>query len=203
MTVGGGAAGFGTVFKIGTDGTGLAVLHSFDAATGDGWQPDGSLVLFGSTLYGMTRQGGGGAGSIFRINTDGGGYAIMHTFMGGPGDGANPDGDLALVGSKFYGMTFGGGNATLGTLFGIDVDGSNYAVLHSFLGGSADGASPIGDLIFSGSTLYGMTNAGGSSNLGVVFSFPIAVPEPGSLALVGATAAGAAWVIRRKRRCAG
>ena len=82
MTVGGGAADEGVVFRINTDGTGFALLHTFVAATGDGWAPYGSLTLSGSTLYGMTRQGGGGAGTIFQINTDGSGYSRLHTFLG-------------------------------------------------------------------------------------------------------------------------
>src|SRR2546421_484808 len=69
MTASGGAGGVGTIFRVNTDGTGCGLLHSFDAAAGDGWQPAGSLTLSGSTLYGMTRQGGGGAGTIFKIQT--------------------------------------------------------------------------------------------------------------------------------------
>ena len=73
-----------------TDGTGFTLLHTFAAATGDGWSPLGSLTLVGNTLYGMTRQGGGGAGTIFEINTDGTNYNRLHTFTGQfGGDAAN------------------------------------------------------------------------------------------------------------------
>jgi uncharacterized repeat protein (TIGR03803 family) len=183
MTGGGGTAGQGTVFKVGADGTGFAVLHSFVPATGDGWLPYGSLVASGSTLYGMTRFGGGAAGTVFRINIDGTGYSLLHSFAGGPADGANPVGDLLLVGSTLYGTTPTGGVDGLGTLFGIGTDGTGYAVLHSFAGGTGDGANPGSGLMLSGSTLYGMTGTGGSSNLGTIFSFPTAVPEPSSVLL--------------------
>jgi len=43
-------------------------------------------------------------------------------------------------------------------------------VLHTFSGGGTDGSSPRGDLILSGSTLYGVTNWGGPDNSGVAFS---------------------------------
>ena len=200
MTVGGGSADFGTVFKINADGTGFNLLHSFNAATGDGWQPYGSLTLSGSTLYGMTRQGGGGAGTIFDINTDGTGYAIMHTFAGSPGDGANPVGDLIVSGSSLFGTTPNGGADALGTLFGVHTDGTGYSVFYSFTGSPSDGANP-GDVLLSDSILYGVTGAGGSNNLGTVFSFT-PVPEPSSFLMVAAGGTVAFFVRRRqKNRC--
>ena len=42
-----------------------------------------------------------------------------------------------------------------------------YVVLHDFNG--ADGAYPQGDLVLSGTTLYGTTALGGSNNYGTVF----------------------------------
>ena len=191
MTITGGATGFGTVFKVNTDGTGFALLHSFDAAGGDAWAALGSLTLSGSTLYGMTRQGGGGAGAIFKINTDGTGYGIMHIFAGQPGDGAAPVGTLTAIDSVLYGTTPLGGADNLGTIFEINDDGTGYATLYSFTGGPNDGANP-GDLTLAGTTLYGITGAGGASNLGTIFSFT-PVPEPSALALLGAAAAFGRW----------
>ena len=115
MTPEGGTAGQGTIFRINTDGSSFAILHTFTAASGDGWDPDGSLVLSGNTLYGMTRQGGGGAGTIFQINTDGSGYSRLHTFLGAStGDGANPVGTLTALGSLLYGTTPVGGDTPWG-----------------------------------------------------------------------------------------
>ena len=39
-----------------TDGSGFAVLHGFAGGADDGKKPYGSLILSGSTLYGMTGQ---------------------------------------------------------------------------------------------------------------------------------------------------
>ena len=197
MTVEGGSVNRGVVFRINIDGSGFALLHSFTGGPSDGDFPYGSLTFSGSALYGMTRFGGAaGAGTAFRISTDGTGFSLLHSFAGGPADGSDPSGDLLLSGSMLYGMTYSGGVDALGTLFGMGTDGSNYSVLHSFAGGLGDGADPIGDLIISGGTLFGMTNAGGSNNLGIVFSFPASVPEPSSLMLVAA-GTSLALLIRR------
>jgi uncharacterized repeat protein (TIGR03803 family) len=190
MTTGGGSADLGTVFKVNSDGTGFTVLHEFIAATGDGWAPLGSLTLVGATLYGMTRQGGGAAGTIFKINSDGSGYQILHTFLGGPTDGANPVGDLLAVGSTLYGTTPTGGANALGTLFKIETDGTGYELLHSFAGGPGQPANP-GDLTTDGGMLFGISGRGGASDLGTIYSFPVVVPEPSALLLAGLAATAA------------
>src|SRR5215207_9611380 len=56
MTVSGGADSFGTVYRVGTDGTGFSLLHSFQGFQGGaaaGGMPLGSLVQSGSTLHGF------------------------------------------------------------------------------------------------------------------------------------------------------
>jgi uncharacterized repeat protein (TIGR03803 family) len=72
MTYRGGSSGnngdgYGTIFKIGTDGSGYSVLHPFSDGS-DGAYPAGSLTLSGSTLYGMTNGGGAyNKGVIFSL----------------------------------------------------------------------------------------------------------------------------------------
>src|ERR1019366_6489586 len=55
-----------------------------------------------------------------------------------------------------------------------------YSMLHSFTGGSSDGSGPLGNLIFSrdGTTLYGMTEMGGTKGHGVIFSEPVGGGAP-------------------------
>ena len=73
----GGTSGNGTVFVGKTDGSGFTNLYSFTAVAGpletnsDGMGPFSDLVLSGKTLYGTTRYGGAGQGTVFRFNTDG------------------------------------------------------------------------------------------------------------------------------------
>jgi uncharacterized repeat protein (TIGR03803 family) len=180
MTYAGGSDGLGTIFKIETDGTGFSVLHSFTTTGSDGTKPYGSLTISGSTLYGMTSEGGGiyNSGTIFKINTAGTGLGVLHTFTGGA-DGGAPLGELTLDGTTLYGMTYAGGSSGLGTIFKINTDGTGFGVLHTFTGGDLDGSHPIGSLTISGSTLYGMTSDGGNltcdaAGCGVVFSITTA-----------------------------
>jgi uncharacterized repeat protein (TIGR03803 family) len=179
MTAEGGAYGYGAIFEIATDGSGYQVLHSFGGPPADGANPHGSLLLCGTTLYGMTLQGGstvawGGGyanlGTLFRINTDGSGYQVLYNFgTGANEDGACPYGSLVLAGSTLYGMTSGGGNYGQGVIFGITTDSFGYQVLHAFGSVANDGRSPYGSLTLSGSILYGMAGGGGEKELGVVF----------------------------------
>jgi len=71
--------------------------------------------------------------------------------------------------------------------------------VHSFKGGTTDGASPEAGLTLSGSVLYGTTSKGGAFGHGTIFAIP--VPEPSSLVLatIGAIV-GATAVFSRRRR---
>ncbi|OYW07108.1 MAG: hypothetical protein B7X11_00540, partial [Acidobacteria bacterium 37-65-4] len=166
----GGVWNHGTVFAIKTDGTGFAVLHSFADAS-DGVHPLAGLIVDGrGILYGTTDQGGvSNLGTVFTVRTDGTGFALLHSFMGGASDGVNPEGSLVLDGSgNLYGSTYGGGVSNGGTIFTIKADGSGFALLHSFTGGGADGDFPRGGLILDNAgNLYGTTESGGSG--GTVF----------------------------------
>jgi uncharacterized repeat protein (TIGR03803 family) len=170
MTYGGGTSGDGVIFSFPVDGTATTTLYSFTGGN-DGGNPYGSLILSGSTLYGMTSEdGAGGSGTIFSIPTNGSSLTTLYSFTGG-NDGGNPYGSLILSGSTLYGMTYGGGTRGDGTIFSIPTNGSSLTTLYSFTGGS-DGANPYGSLILSGNTLYGMASSGGtSSNNGTLFSY--------------------------------
>ena len=170
----------GSVFKINTNGTGYQNLHGWSGnPPPDAHRhPIGTPVVSGSTIYGMTtdEQAGEGNGSIFKINTDVTGYQLLYAFGGAPSDGALPQGSLTLVGSKLYGMTSKGGSfgstvGGYGVIFSLNLDTSEYLVLHNFAGAPNDGINPAGALTLVGSKLYGMTAAGGKNNTsGVLFS---------------------------------
>jgi len=161
MATSGGSNGVGIVFKINTNGTGFLVLHSFGDPY-DGYWPSGSLIMSGATLYGMTPYGGSNnVGVIFRMNTDGSDYSVLHHFVGGGSDGSRPGGSLLLLGSTLYGMTSGGGSYSFGTIFKINIDGSGFGILRSFGGYyTNDGSVPNGSLIHSGGSLYGLATGG-------------------------------------------
>ncbi len=167
----------GTVFKINANGGGFQVLHGFAgsqlAGSHDGALPYGSVTVSGSTIYGMTRFGGTSArGTLFCLNTDGGGFSLLHSFAGTTNDGAFPEGSLTLVGGKLFGVTNGGGENDNGTVFSINTDGNEFTLLHSFgPPGSGDGAAPVGEngLTLAGTTLYGVTFYGGAYENGAIF----------------------------------
>jgi uncharacterized repeat protein (TIGR03803 family) len=130
----GGGADQGTVFSLKIDGSGFTILHSFTARSknsvgpytnSDGAEPVGRLTLLGNTLYGAAISGGGsGRGTIFAINTDGTGFAVLHSFTSvgfNPtnSEGIGPNGGLLLSGTDLYGTALAGGSSDNGTVFGI------------------------------------------------------------------------------------
>ncbi|MDD5556707.1 MAG: hypothetical protein PHN82_05585 [bacterium] len=170
MTYYGGANDYGSIFSIKPDGTGLALLRSFNATT-DGNYPYGSLLLQSGKLYGMTRYGGtSDEGTVFSINTGGTGYTTMHSFQGTPNDGRGPRGGLISDGSKLYGMTYYGGANDYGTIFSMNAAGGGFTVIHDFAGPPDDGTTPCGTLVSDGSTLYGLAYYGGANDEGAVFA---------------------------------
>jgi uncharacterized repeat protein (TIGR03803 family) len=177
-----GSGGNGTVFAVNSDGTGFRILHSFGGYPADGANPTIELVVSGTALYGKTDYGGAASahgGTVFSVNSDGGGYGILYSFTGGD-DGDTPR-HLTLSGSTLYGTTAGGGAGGNGTVFALNTDGTGFTTLYSFTASSAngegistnsDGAGPNG-LTLSGSTLYGTCFSGGGSGGGTVFAVKV------------------------------
>jgi uncharacterized repeat protein (TIGR03803 family) len=214
----GGGSSNGTVFAVQTDGTGFTNLYSFTAGSGalgtnsdgaspgSGFAPGGRLVLAGNTLYG-TAQGGGssGAGTVFAVNTNGTGFTNLHSFAPARAnssgyltnsDGADAADNLILSGNTLYGSAIDGGGSGVGTLFRVNTDGTGFTNLHSFTAAPApdytnsDGTYPVGDLIFSGNTLYGTADSGGTSGGGTVFK--VSTDGTGFTVLYNFTAASGA-----------
>ena len=161
----GGSNGAGMVFKLNQDGSGYADLYSFGHVANDGVAPKASLV-FGSdgALYGTTSAGGSSSnGTLFKINPDGTGYASFYSFGSTGTDGTDPlAGLVAGCDGALYGTTAQGGSNNLGTVFKVDVGGSDYLGLWSFSGSA--GSSPQAALVAgAGGALYG-TTANGDTN---------------------------------------
>jgi uncharacterized repeat protein (TIGR03803 family) len=119
MTYGGGANGYGTVFKMMPDGI-ETVIYSFYAFAGDSAFPSGSLIQASDgNFYGMTTYGGPNShGTVFRM-TPAGTETIVHLFGGGA-DGVAPFGSLIQArDANLYGLTFQGGVNTEGALIKI------------------------------------------------------------------------------------
>jgi uncharacterized repeat protein (TIGR03803 family) len=186
-TFNGGLSGDGTVFAVFTNGTGFTTLHHFR------WEISGAnphtTILSGNRLYG-TGVGGGtfGSGVVFALNTDGTGFTNLYRFSGVSGllntnrTGSGPFAGLALAGDTLYGATLGGGSGGKGTLFSLNTNGTNFKSLYHFTSVSGpastnnDGATLRGELVFSGNTLFGSAERGGSSGVGTLFSLSLTGP---------------------------
>ena len=128
----------GILFRLEKDGTGFSILHQFDgfAVTmgNRGGGPLGRLMECSSSgeLYGATSRGGdNGQGVVYKIQKDGSGYTVVHSFTGSSG-GAEPSGGLfESSDGNLYGLTSNGGVWNGGTAFQLTKDGS-YTVFQSF-----------------------------------------------------------------------
>jgi uncharacterized repeat protein (TIGR03803 family) len=166
----GGADGYGTVFRISTGGA-ERVLHSFSVGYSfgtDGGHPVAGLIIINGTLYGTTPTGGKNAAGIFFAMSTSGEETILYTFEGGLPAARDPYAPLVLLNGTLYG-TAGGGTNDYGTVFSINPNGTNEAVLYSFGGSSADGRDPVAGLTVLRNTLYGTTDDGGKSGYGTLY----------------------------------
>jgi uncharacterized repeat protein (TIGR03803 family) len=171
---GGTNGGFGTIFKLDTNGK-LTLLHSF-AGTPDGEDPYAGLLrdkagnFYGTTQFGGT---GGGFGTVFKLDAKGK-LTLLHSFSGTP-DGVNPlAGLLRDAAGNLYGTTeYGGANGGYGTVFKLTAKG-RLTLLHSFAG-MPDGENPYSRLIRDAAgNFYGTTFYGGTSGYGTVFKLDTA-----------------------------
>jgi uncharacterized repeat protein (TIGR03803 family) len=169
----GGSNGVGTVFRLSKDGNSYGVLYHFGRTASDGANPDTAVVqgadgaLYGTTFFGGTND----AGTVFRLNTNGGSYGVLRTFTKSAGDGQNPYAALMQASNgALYGTTYNGGASNVGTVFMLSTDGGGYSILHSFNSFAGDAQRPRGALLEGkDGLLYGTTYSGGSNGVGAIF----------------------------------
>jgi uncharacterized repeat protein (TIGR03803 family) len=107
-------AGYGSVFRISTDGA-FTNLLTFNSSNGA--DPEARLLLANdNNIYGSTLRGGvGNHGTLFRITTNGDFATLLHF---GGGNGAGPVAPLIEAGDgNLYGTTQGGLFPAAGTIF--------------------------------------------------------------------------------------
>ncbi|HXM44610.1 MAG TPA: choice-of-anchor tandem repeat GloVer-containing protein [Bryobacteraceae bacterium] len=173
-TSGGGAYNAGTVFQFDTTTEVETVLYSFAGGPADGADPIAGLVRDSNgNMYGVTYGGGASFfGTIFEIPVAGG-FTLLYSFQGPPGDGAGPSGRLVLAGGSLFGTTYAGGSGNgSGTVFKLA--GGIYTSLRDFPPG---GTFPRAGLTLEGGHLYGVAYDGGlASSGGTVFELTPAAP---------------------------
>ena len=145
-------------------------LHHFTGGAEDGAYPSGGLVLDGSTLYGVTSAGENfNAGTVYKIDLSGGGFAILHSFSG-DANGIDPNGRVAISNGIIYGTTYRDGVASYnGTIYKLNTNGSGFTVLRRLGTAGSDGRGPHAGVVLSDGVLYGATGGGGSLGWGGVF----------------------------------
>jgi uncharacterized repeat protein (TIGR03803 family) len=166
MTKRGGDYDMGIIFKILPNGSGYVKLLDFNGAS-NGSYPRGNLITDGTFLYGMTPGGGiNDCGTVFKIMPNGTGYMKLLDFNGY--NGLGPNGSLLFDGTYLIGLTSDGGTNGYGTIFKILPNGTGFITIHVF-DNVPSGSYPLGSLISDGTFLYGMTNEGGTNDLGTIF----------------------------------
>ena len=181
-TYGGGANGYGTIFKITLAGS-LTTLHSINNDT-DGSIVSSSLVegsngsFYGNTLVGGTHDGG-----VFFNLTSAGNFSTLYSFCENTCTPmASSPGILTLAGDgKFYSALDAGGNTTCDNGAGSDcyacddyncgeavqmTPGGTFTPIYVFCSDTdcMDGGNPHSMIEASDGNLYGMTLSGGNPN---------------------------------------
>lgn len=200
----GGLNNTGTVFSLRRSGAGWAhtVLRRLVAGT-DGSRPWAGLVLASDgRLYGTTGGVGYGSvppsqfGTVFRINPDGSGFELLHTFSGDT-DSCTPAAALVEAPDGWlYGTAYGGYFCQempgwWGSLFRVGPQTGAFETLHTF--DRADGGNPWASLLpMMDGSLIGSATYAGPLGGGVLFRIapprvepggPYTAPEGGSVLL--------------------
>jgi uncharacterized repeat protein (TIGR03803 family) len=169
----------GAVFAISPSKSGYTETTLYDFTGGsDGNLPNGITEDQNGTIYGTTNYGGGGSGcgglgcgTLFSLTSNNGQYTenTIHAFE--DSDGANPTAPPTIDNATgaIFGTTQYGGTDGYGLVYEFTPSNGGYSesVLHDFAG--SDGFGPMGQLLLSGSDLYGSATGGGTGEGGTVF----------------------------------
>lgn len=172
LTSAGGANNLGVSFSYNINTSSYNKLHNFLSASGS--VPLGSLLKASNgKLYGTTSQGGTyNKGVIFSMDTTGV-FSNLYSFGGNTFNSIYPLGNLIeATNGLLYGMAFTGGLYDDGVIFSFNPASNTYIDVFDF--DYANGRNATGSLIEAADgKLYGMTENGGTNNIGVLFRYDI------------------------------
>jgi uncharacterized repeat protein (TIGR03803 family) len=175
----GGNTDSGTLFQIDPDGTAYQLLRSFINTNQNPSLPYSVLIEDSDgALHGATWAGGNNNhGALYRLNKDGQDFTVLHSFARGQ-DAIAPYGTLLEASNQIlYGTTWTGGSHDQGTIFKLNQNGSQYAILRNLSDSDGDGTLLNAGLIEgTDGSLYGTAVTGGPNNSGAV----IAIDKDGS-----------------------
>jgi uncharacterized repeat protein (TIGR03803 family) len=186
-TLGGGSAGWGTVFVMyNNGGSGLkpVIIYNFLFA-GDGGLPYGGLAtdaagnLYGTAAYGGALDCPEGCGTVFKLSPgsdlNNWNFSTLYSFKN-EADGRTPLGAAAIdaAGNVYATSSYGGGPNCgpygCGAVIEVPAAGGSARIVHAFQGGS-DGGSPYLNSVAvdTAGDIYGVNTAGGTNGTGVVY----------------------------------
>lgn len=180
-----GGGGFGTLFKVTPPFDPPVTPVFFAVGTTAVTFPNALMQASNGTIYGI---GVGGLGTIFSLDP----ATVTPTVLATTLDGANiPNGPLVDPGDGFlYGTARNGGAHNGGTVFRFDTTALTVQTVYSFGSVANDAIFPQAGLALSadGSTLYGVTPAGGDpmvcgvqDGCGTIFSILTGPPNPATV----------------------
>ncbi len=166
----GGADGYGTVWSLSSNRS-ITVLHSFDYS-------DGSCPLVGVTMqsakgnmFGTSAYGGSaGYGTVWEINSAGT-FSTLYNFGSQDSDPAFIDGDVVLDSEgNLYGSGYEGGADGHGAIWELTTSGTEMVLLSCDDNSTSCGSPYLTNLHRDAAgDLFGVSEAGGASNLGTLF----------------------------------
>jgi uncharacterized repeat protein (TIGR03803 family) len=185
----GGSSGLGTVYRCNKDGSSYEVIafgssayYGIPYASGATMKnhhgafrlPWGNVAIdAGGKVYVTAYHGGNlNLGSITVMDGNGANLKIVKDFD--VASGYHPVRGALIVDNKIYGTTrYGGGGTSIGTVWCMNTDGTNYTKLKLFDNTNspyADGVEPWAGLSYDGTHLYGTTLVyGGSGTVGTIY----------------------------------
>jgi len=173
---------YGTVWSYDYSTDTFTRLHSFAGGAADGATVYHGVAESAGTLYGVTYQGGdSNQGTIWRIDTDGSNYQVLHEFSSASGGLANPYSRPVIAGGKLWGAARYGGSGGAGGLWRINLDGSGYTKVADFdgYGAGTEGAQPAGDLaVDSAGNILGTASEGGPTGWGTIWKYTAPAGTP-------------------------
>lgn len=147
------------------------VLYSFGAGSAAPRYPSGPIFIGpASSYYGTTNEGGSANGGVAYKRTSAGMLVVLHAFVGGTTDAAQPqygvirDSSGNLYGTTLLGVGYHCYNEGCGTVYELSPTGAGYSerFLHQFIYNHADGVTPWSGLtVDSSGNMFGVTLGGG------------------------------------------
>lgn len=153
------------------------IVHTFGHLGGEGYYPEGTLVMDKSgNLYGVTNKGGAyGYGTVYEISVAANGTwttQILYSFNASGNDGTTPLGTLIFdAAGNLYGTTQLGGFYGGGTVFELSERSGVWMekVLYNFHERPAANQPYTGVVMDAAGNLYGTTYNGGVNEEGTVY----------------------------------